>query len=349
LTCDDADGSTTSGDSNELTDSADPLISTSDTSDEDPIQMIQIGKEQFNIPPGLDHPPFFSLPQVNAHIESSTHDDIECEKITRLRSHARPFVPSLRVEGKALHQDHSEKLAHRPLCDEEESSEVARPLHWNSGTGLTPEMVPLCMHVPDPVIVQPFKQAELPPFKRIDVSGRGRIPFTPFTGSTMRPKANTGESKLAKIPFAPFTSTSKFAKPGGANTRPANPEDGLKAHLRHLACENEDCIIMVRKISKLGLESASLLEVFFSRYGAVKRVLVSHVHEKVKGTDRVKIRPAGIAFVVLESADAVAAAYAAGTEQKVLGVTINIGPFESKLPKEKREEENWLKSVQGVA
>jgi hypothetical protein len=341
LTCDDADGSTTSGDSNELTDSADPLISTPDTSDEDPIQMIQIGKERFNVPPGLDHPPFSPLPQVNAKIESSTHDDIECEKLTRLRSHARPFVPSLRVECKASHQDHSEELAHSPLCDDEESSEVPRPLHWNSGTGLTSEMVPLCMHVPVPVLVQPFKQAELPPSKRIDVSGHGRIPFTPFIGSTMRPKANTGESK--------YQATSKFAKPIGANTRPANPEEGLKAHLRHLTCENEDCIIMVRKISKLGLESASLLEVFFSRYGAVKRILVSHVHEKVKGTDRVKIRPAGIAFVVLESADAVAAAYAAGTEQKVLGVTINIGPFESKLPKEKREEENWLKSVQGVA
>ncbi len=66
-----------------------------------------------------------------------------------------------------------------------------------------------------------------------------------------------------------------------------------------------ECVLTVRKIHKLGLNSANILRDHFSRFGEVERVMLLPSRPKSSpmngGTSFVKIRPASMAFVVMRS------------------------------------------------
>lgn len=103
----------------------------------------------------------------------------------------------------------------------------------------------------------------------------------------------------------------------------------LKDNLRQLSCLDPKSVILVRKISKLGLNSAQLLEIHFSRFGQVHKTFVSHSIEKPSGR-RVhpRWRPASLGFVAMASAEDAAKAMRHGSEQTVLGVSILLGSYE---------------------
>lgn len=115
---------------------------------------------------------------------------------------------------------------------------------------------------------------------------------------------------------------------------PALPEDlssgSLRQDLEKLRKYESDCVIILRKIKKLGFESPKLLEEYFSQYGDVAEVLVAHSH--VKPTTKRpngRVRPAALGFIVLGSAEAASRALAAGGEQEVCGTMIELSAFEA--------------------
>jgi hypothetical protein len=68
---------------------------------------------------------------------------------------------------------------------------------------------------------------------------------------------------------------------------------------------DSECVLTVRKIHKLGLNSASILREHFSQFGEVERVMLLPSRPKSSplsnGGNFVKIRPASMAFVVMRS------------------------------------------------
>lgn len=103
----------------------------------------------------------------------------------------------------------------------------------------------------------------------------------------------------------------------------------LACQLEELESEDAACVLSVRKIQKLGFESAQLLAEHYSKYGAVKRVLVSNSHEKTPPTPelRTRMRPSGLGFVVMRSREDAAAALAEGDIQNIAGIAIEVREF----------------------
>lgn len=101
----------------------------------------------------------------------------------------------------------------------------------------------------------------------------------------------------------------------------------LRDNLRQLSEIDPKRVLMVRKINKLGLNSAQLLEIHFSQFGPVHKVLISHSIEKPNGK-RPRLRPAGLCFVAMENVADADTARQRGSEQTVLGVTIRVGEYE---------------------
>jgi len=88
---------------------------------------------------------------------------------------------------------------------------------------------------------------------------------------------------------------------------------------------------MVRKINRLGLDSCNLLEAYFSKFGTVDRMMVSHSRARsIFGKGACRVRPAGLGFLIMAKAEDVEAILAFGTEHEVEGVSISVHPFESR-------------------
>lgn len=79
----------------------------------------------------------------------------------------------------------------------------------------------------------------------------------------------------------------------------------LRAHLERMNREDQRCILVARRINRLGFQSPTLLEEYFQRFGGAKHVLVAHSRVK-PSTKRpaYRIRPAGLGFVVMGSPEA---------------------------------------------
>lgn len=88
--------------------------------------------------------------------------------------------------------------------------------------------------------------------------------------------------------------------------------DSLRSFLLELADMDDDgCVLSVRKISKLGFDSAPLLQTYFSKFGTVQRVMVAPTVVKCK-SQKTRMRPACLGFVVMKSAAEVDAALKLG-------------------------------------
>jgi len=104
----------------------------------------------------------------------------------------------------------------------------------------------------------------------------------------------------------------------------------LRQDLELLRERQPECVIIVRKIKKLGFESPQILDDHFSQFGEVKELLVAHSH--VKPTSKRpngRVRPAALGFVVMATPEATENAFKAGTDQMIAGVSIELAPFES--------------------
>jgi len=104
----------------------------------------------------------------------------------------------------------------------------------------------------------------------------------------------------------------------------------LRQDLELLRLRQPECVIIVRKIKKLGFESPQILDEHFSQYGEVKELLVAHSHVKPTAKrPNGRVRPAALGFVVMDTAEATRNAFEAGTNQIIGGVSIELAPFES--------------------
>ena len=72
-----------------------------------------------------------------------------------------------------------------------------------------------------------------------------------------------------------------------------------------LQYEDEDCIICVKKIHKLGFKSVKMLRQYFSQFGGITRVVVLPSRQKeigcYDGTSRFSVRPASMCFIVMSN------------------------------------------------
>merc|ERR1719313_1558761 len=104
----------------------------------------------------------------------------------------------------------------------------------------------------------------------------------------------------------------------------------LRQDLELLKQRQPECVIIVRKIKKLGFESPQILDDHFSQYGEVKELLIAHSHVKPTAKrPNGRVRPAALGFVVMADDEATRKAFEAGTEQSICGVGIELAPFES--------------------
>jgi len=115
------------------------------------------------------------------------------------------------------------------------------------------------------------------------------------------------------------------------------PIGSLRNDLEKIRDRDPSCCLIVRNIKRLGLESSELLRQHFSRLGEVEEVCVAHSFEK-PNAKRTKhrngrIRPAALGFVVMASEEDAQAVLAAGSDQTVGQVCVNvrlIEPFDEK-------------------
>lgn len=99
--------------------------------------------------------------------------------------------------------------------------------------------------------------------------------------------------------------------------------------LNELAEEDPTKIVIVRKIYRLGFDSAEILKAHFERFGPVNKVRLSNAHAKQPGNSLgFRVRPSGIAFLLFEDAEAAARALAAGDSQVIANVEVFVRGFE---------------------
>jgi hypothetical protein len=116
-------------------------------------------------------------------------------------------------------------------------------------------------------------------------------------------------------------------------------ENSLRTNLRKLAAIDTARIMMVKKISKLGLNSPKILTDYFSKFGTVTDVFVTHAIDKRADRLKPRVRPASIGFVVMDSPEAASAALSLGLEQDVNGVMVYVGTYENVCPKSEQHLE----------
>lgn len=106
----------------------------------------------------------------------------------------------------------------------------------------------------------------------------------------------------------------------------------LRSHLQWLQTRDPGCVLVVRKINRLGFESASILKQHFSKYGPVDAVLVAHSQVKCPNRQSAtRTRPAGLGFVVMMGVADVKAVLQIGDEHRVCDQLINVHSFTSRM------------------
>lgn len=160
--------------------------------------------------------------------------------------------------------------------------------------------------------------------------GKGAGKAASVAGSSRKQTASTAQSASQQQLRKPVVTPSA--------------EETLRTHLKDLQKVPTNHVVIVRRINRLGFQSADILKTHFSQYGTVDRVLVSHSH--VKSQNRrlgSRLRPSGLGFVVMTSEEEAEAILKAGPEQQVNAsqpVTIRVQSFERRLDEEAMEEDD---------
>jgi len=103
----------------------------------------------------------------------------------------------------------------------------------------------------------------------------------------------------------------------------------IASQLNELQSENPDKIVIVRKINRLGFDSADILKKHFGQFGDVDQVRLSNAHNKEPGNSyQVRLRPSGIAFVVFANSESAAQVLAEGETRMINGVEVWVRGFE---------------------
>jgi len=115
----------------------------------------------------------------------------------------------------------------------------------------------------------------------------------------------------------------------------------LRTHLQALLKFEAGCILIVRKINRLGFDSAQLLKEHFSLSGTVVEAYVAHSRVKPNNSRQSngsRWRPSGLGFVVMSSADEAAAILEQGREHQICGCAIRVQKFERRAAMESLEK-----------
>jgi hypothetical protein len=104
----------------------------------------------------------------------------------------------------------------------------------------------------------------------------------------------------------------------------------LATHLASLERQDHRCILILKKINRLGFGAADALKRHYCLYGAVAEVLLSTTQERDCQATRQRLRPSSMGWLRFESASAAAAALSAGEEQIVEGSHIVVRAFASR-------------------
>lgn len=108
----------------------------------------------------------------------------------------------------------------------------------------------------------------------------------------------------------------------------------VATNLLYLESKDPDCVICVKKITHLGYSAAETLQKHFEQWGPVQEVLLSNVPvhgsspEPQKGMRR---RPAGMGWVVMETAEHAQQALAHGDVHTVQSASVRVIPFFRRL------------------
>ena len=104
----------------------------------------------------------------------------------------------------------------------------------------------------------------------------------------------------------------------------------IAQHLKQLDQEDAACILYAKKINRLGFDSARILCKHFEQYGGVAKIYLSNAtwQPQKDFSSQVRIRPSGMGFIVMKSAEAAQKILAKGGVQFVNGVEISIRSFE---------------------
>lgn len=188
-----------------------------------------------------------------------------------------------------------------------------------------------------PVVLYPHPVPMLPGKQWVPFQGNGQ------SQHTSHPQKKAKEPKEAvQEPRMPFR---KNQPPPGMNMEPyANT---LSKNLRELETLDPKTVIFVRKISKLGLNSPQLLEIYFSQFGPVRKMFVSHGIEPPQGKrTHPRWRPATMGFVAMERSEDADKAKDRGAEQVVLGETIQVLEFECRKAERDNDESAQVEEVE---
>lgn len=113
----------------------------------------------------------------------------------------------------------------------------------------------------------------------------------------------------------------------------ASGDKSLRSHFSELDSIPCSRIFLVRKIQKLGLDSADFIRSHFSTYGHIEKVLVSHSQIMSARLNFVKrVRPSNLAIVVMANEQGVEAVHSAGTEHCIAGCLVFIDRYERRAP-----------------
>mmetsp|Transcript_75552 Transcript_75552/g.179499 ORF Transcript_75552/g.179499 Transcript_75552/m.179499 type:complete len:268 (+) Transcript_75552:117-920(+) len=105
----------------------------------------------------------------------------------------------------------------------------------------------------------------------------------------------------------------------------------IATSLRELQDEDPDCVLVVRRIGKLGFNSLEYVHEHFEQFGRVMKVLGSNRHERDPSDEAsVRLRPSGIAFVLMERAADAAQALSHGTEHLIHNHPAQVRQFQQR-------------------
>jgi len=164
----------------------------------------------------------------------------------------------------------------------------------------------------------------------------------PSSLQTVLSKLSAGDAAIVKAAFEANEASRKAPEPTAARfPRAANitEDNTLRSNLQKLTAIDANRIFMVRKIGKLGLSSPEMLKTYFSKFGLVANVFVTHSIDKTnldvedsQAIPRPRVRPAGVGFVVMEKTADVVNIFTHGLEHKILGVLISLTAYEHHAP-----------------
>jgi hypothetical protein len=142
----------------------------------------------------------------------------------------------------------------------------------------------------------------------------------------------------------------KHQKPQKAQKTHSNPKEvaklqmeergwngTLRTHLSTLQDEDPLCVLIVRRINRLGFESDVALKEYFTKLGGVRHVLVAHSRVKPSAKrPQPRVRPAGIGFVVMGSQEETIKVLSS-EEHVIRNVNVQVQRYETRCPVDEEE------------